>query len=386
MMKSTTPLGSGSFESTDVTFLLRFLDPSYLGKVSDAEGQVVVEETQPTPVYQHYFHLALDKYKARLARDLIVLAAHMLLADSCSYDTVKPAPDNYREGLVIASLARAGTPLGVLLTRTLQELNVPCHHYSIGLCPVTGVDWAALDHILSQYRPEQLLFFDGWTAKGAVFGTLAESLRRYSLERGVTVAARLYCLSDLAAVCTGCATREDYLIPSSLLNATGCGLISRTFTSGLESFPAQEANRFHYAFYFNQLEGFDLSRFFVDTIWQEIKTMLAGDWRQKLGIAMTLREEYRTNQQGQSEELRNQQPVDAVTYLCRSYATTAAAIKPGITEATRAMLRRNCRALVLQDRNNSDIRHLLTLASERQVEVIEDHELSCQAAALLANK
>ncbi len=393
MSKTPPACNSGSFESTDVTFLLRFLDQSQLGKVSDAEGQVVMEETQPTPLYQHYFHLALDRYKERLAKDLIVLAAHMVLADCCTYDEVRRIQTG-EEGLVIASLARAGTPLGVLLARTLRALNVPCRHYSIGLCPVTGIDQMALDHILQQYRPEQLLFFDGWTAKGAVFSTLAESLQRYSRQRRVEVTPRLYCLSDLAGVCTGCATREDYLIPSSLLNATGCGLISRTFTTTLEALSETETEGFHYAFYFSQLEGFDLSRFFIDSLWQEIKALLGGDWRQNLGVVMSLRQDYRQKQQEQAQKLHGKkspeippgQNPDTVSYLCQKYETTKGAIKPGITEATRAMLRRNCGRLVLQDLDNADVRHLLVLASEKNVRVIEDHELSCQAAALLASK
>ncbi|MBI5173375.1 MAG: hypothetical protein HY986_10850 [Candidatus Melainabacteria bacterium] len=393
MSKTIPASNSGSFESADVTFLLRFLDPSYLEIVCDSEGQVVAEEVPPTPLYQHYFHLALDRYKERLAKDLIVLAAHMVLADCCTYHETRHIQPS-EEGLVIASLARAGTPLGVLLARTLRALNVPCRHYSIGLCPVTGVDQMALDHILQRYRPEQLLFFDGWTAKGAVFSTLAESLRRYSRERGVEVTPRLYCLSDLAGVCTGCATREDYLIPSSLLNATGCGLISRTFTTTLEALSGTEAEGFHYAFYFNRLESFDLSRFFIDSLWQEIKTLLSGDWRQNLGVAMSFRQEYRQRQQEQAQKLHGNKPLeilpgqrpDTVSYLCQKYETTKGAIKPGITEATRAMLRRNCGKLVLKDLDNADVRHLLVLASEKNVRVIEDHELSCQAAALLASK
>ncbi|MDP3506946.1 MAG: tellurite-like stress resistance cysteine protease StiP [Candidatus Melainabacteria bacterium] len=386
-------LHSGSFKPDDVIFLLHFLEPDCLGQIFDAEGEVVLEEAPASPSYQHYFHLALDKYAGRLAKDIIVLAAQILLADACNYTGKNQSQESYQEGLVIASLARAGTPLGVLLARTLRQINVPCRHYSIGLCPVTGVDSAALDHILKAYRPEQLIFFDGWTAKGAVYKTLSQSLSEYNRKGEVTIEPRLYCLSDLASVCTGCATQEDYLIPSSLLNATVCGLVSRTFTVAPEQYLPDRINAFHNAFYFQQLEKFDLSQFFVEFIWTEIRKLLGGEWRQNLGQAMTLHQEYRREyRQGENPGYRTatfnakDTSADFLAVLCRKYDESPASIKPGITEATRAMLRRNCRALVVKNRTNPDVKHLLVLASEKNVQVIEDLELGCQAVALLVSK
>jgi hypothetical protein len=45
--------------------------------------------------------------------------------------------------VVIASLARAGTPIGVLLLRTLRAQGVPAVHYSISIIRDRGIDRVA---------------------------------------------------------------------------------------------------------------------------------------------------------------------------------------------------------------------------------------------------
>lgn len=60
-------------------------------------------------------------------------------------------------------------------------------------------------------------------------------------------------------------------------------------------------------------------------------------------------------------------------------------IKPGIAEATRVMLRRIPRFLLVRDIENTNISHLLVLAQEKDVEVIEDTSMPFNAAAVIAN-
>ena len=126
---------------------------------------------------------------------------------------------------MLVSLARAGIPTGILLKRYLQQycqMQVP--HYAISIIRGRGIDKNAMRYLLQRYEPQQLLFVDGWTGKGAILNELQMEIGTY---RGVS--AELAVLADPANVTQLCGTKEDLLIPSSCLNCTVSGLISRTF-------------------------------------------------------------------------------------------------------------------------------------------------------------
>ena len=58
-------------------------------------------------------------------------------------------------------------------------------------------------------------------------------------------------------------------------------------------------------------------------------------------------------------------------------------IKPGIGEATRVLLRRVPRLLVLRDPDAPDVAHLNVLATEKSVPLIVDADLPYQAVSLI---
>ena len=58
-------------------------------------------------------------------------------------------------------------------------------------------------------------------------------------------------------------------------------------------------------------------------------------------------------------------------------------IKPGIGEATRVLLRRVPRLLMLRDLNAPDVAHLNVLAREKSVPLIVDTNLPYQAVSLI---
>jgi hypothetical protein len=60
-------------------------------------------------------------------------------------------------------------------------------------------------------------------------------------------------------------------------------------------------------------------------------------------------------------------------------------IKPGIGEATRVLLRRVPERVMLRDRNDPEVSHLLQLAQEKQVPCHQDPSLPYQAIALIQN-
>ena len=78
--------------------------------------------------------------------------------------------------------------------------------------------------LLQRYAAKDLLFVDGWIGKGAIQKELEKSVKPYA-----GLSPELAVLADPAGITGLCGTHEDLLIPSSCLNCTVSGLISRTF-------------------------------------------------------------------------------------------------------------------------------------------------------------
>ncbi|MGN1118771.1 MAG: phosphoribosyltransferase domain-containing protein, partial [Oscillospiraceae bacterium] len=125
---------------------------------------------------------------------------------------------------VLVSLARAGTPVGILVKRCIKRLfGADAAHYSISIIRGRGIDKNAMRFILSRHSPADLQFIDGWTGKGAIIRQLEEALRDFP-----EVDKRLAVLADPAGLCEIYGTRDDLFIPCSCLNSVVSGLFSRT--------------------------------------------------------------------------------------------------------------------------------------------------------------
>src|SRR5690606_17580156 len=114
----------------------------------------------------------------RLAQDIVCLARHLAERPSGC--------------LVLVSLARAGTPIGVLLKRTLARLGRTSIHYSISIIRDRGIDTVALDYILRRHSAGDVVFIDGWTGKGAIAGELHAAVRAYNTARQVNLDDKLH--------------------------------------------------------------------------------------------------------------------------------------------------------------------------------------------------
>ncbi|MFP3472223.1 tellurite-like stress resistance cysteine protease StiP, partial [Micrococcus sp. SIMBA_144] len=65
---------------------------------------------------------------------------------------------------VLVSLARAGTPIGVLIKRYLfYKYDQSFPHYSISIIRDRGIDEEALRYILNEHPGSSISFIDGWT-------------------------------------------------------------------------------------------------------------------------------------------------------------------------------------------------------------------------------
>lgn len=134
----------------------------------------------------------------------------------------------------MVNLVRAGLPIGVLLQRALgdsqSEYSLPSLHYGVSIIRDRGIDPVALESILDLHPHSPIIFIDGWTGKGAIYGELKRSLAIFShtiqatqiFHQGEGVIP-LVTLADSAGVAWLSASREDWLMPTSLLNSTVLG-------------------------------------------------------------------------------------------------------------------------------------------------------------------
>ena len=246
-------------------------------------------------------------------------------------------------GTVLVSLARAGIPVGILVKHYIQkkyQKDLP--HYAISIIRGKGMDANAMRYLLTRYAPEQLLFVDGWIGKGAILKELRGDIAAFA-----GVSADIAVLADPANVTDLCGTHEDILIPSSCLNCTVSGLISRTFLR--EDIIGKED--FHGAAYYKELKEQDLSYQFIRAI--EDKFVLDNP-----------PETAETGAEGSGAE-------EAARIAGAFGVEDINFIKPGIGETTRVLLRRVPWKVLIGEtcREDPALAHIRRLAEEKQVPI-----------------
>jgi Phosphoribosyl transferase (PRTase)/PELOTA RNA binding domain len=209
------------------------------------------------------------------------------------------------------------------------------------------------------------VFVDGWTGTGVIARQLTASLAEFAASDGVTIPAELYVLTDLSGSAAVAASCEDYLIPSSVLNSTVSGLVSRSVYDP----QSLEARDFHGCVYYQDFADQDLSAYFIETIMASV----ARVWQQG-----DIKPPVINRQHLQDISL------SLLQWLTEHYGVSHANyIKPGIGEATRVLLRREARHLLLRDLNSEATRHLRWLAESKSIPIAVFSELPYQAVALI---
>lgn len=357
----------GSYRPDEVQFLLKPISLTPMNDLALRERQIqsgqrhysetLMAEKLPSPAYLAVFDAACRTNARQMASDCLRLAR--LIAER-------------RSGpITVVSLMRAGTPIGVIVCQLLRTiLGREAVHYSVSIIRDRGIDQVALRHILATgHAPESLVFVDGWTGKGVISRELQAAVTQFNQTEGVSLDPGLYVLSDLAGTAACAASCEDYLIPSSILNATVSGLLSRSVLNHLIG-----PNDFHGCVLYPELARHDRSRHFVDTI---------------LGYARQLAPEV-----GPTAPANPVQPVDTarIAAISRQFIgqmqqqyriADVNLIKPGIGEATRVLLRRAPRLLLLRNAGAAATAHLTLLAQEKQVPLRIEADLPYQACALI---
>lgn len=355
------PLFTGSYTLNDVHFLLKPLcvpdTPVHIKEALIQSGkkhysQMLSHESLPTDDYVALFYEAMTLNQERVAEHVLVLAKQII--------ATRP------QDITLVSLARAGTPVGVLLKHVLKQyFDTDAQHYSVSIIRDVGIDRNALRFVLQHHRSESLVFVDGWTGKGVIARQLATSLAEFAASDGITIPAELYVLTDLSGSAAVAASCEDYLIPSSVLNATVSGLVSRSVYDP----QSMDISDFHGCVYYQHFAEQDLSAYFINTILDCVEQVCH---RGKFATPHIDRQHLQSISQTLLQWLTEHYRVSHANY-----------IKPGIGEATRVLLRREAQRLLLRDLNSEATRHLRWLAESKSIPIAVFSELPYQAVALI---
>jgi len=359
---------SGSYNSDDVLFLLKTIDMPVVG-IEEKErliqsgqrhySEMISRETPPSSGYLQLFHEACNLNNSRFCADLIRMARRLA--------------EVYGNEITLLSLVRAGTPIGVLLKRILEQyFLVKTHHYSISIIRDRGIDQNALRHVLmaDKRSPDTLVFIDGWTGKGVISSELSFWVDKFNKTEGCLLSSDLHVVADISGTAAYSATHDDYLIPSAIMNSIVSGLVSRSILNsdyiGIDDF--------HGCLYYREFESIDRSRYFVDDVMKFVPCLLDDVLSEKPFV--TTPEDKERLRQKSFDFLEKSRELYGIRDINQ--------IKPGIGEATRVLLRRVPYLLVLRDENIPEVAHLRLLAAEKGVPLEINSSLPYNAAAFIA--
>lgn len=369
---------SGSYLPSEVTLLLDIVSADSVNDISPTQKEALIQSGQrhysdmltlekpPSATHEALYNQALMAGKQRMANDVTNLAFSLHQLFHACVSASQP--------LILVSLVRAGLPIGVLLQKALSDASasyaLASQHYGVSIIRDRGLDPVALQYILQQHPRSPIVFVDGWTGKGAIYGELQRSLAKITDKRqqaqlfhqgdGVIP---LVTLADPAGVAWLSASEDDWLMPASLLNSTVSGLISRTLYR-------EPSDGLHQAVYYDKLQPWDRSGEFIQTIdalrqQTPLSTPLTG---KLLPIFAT---------QSVIEDL-----------AARFAISNRNRIKPTIAEATRAILRRDPECVLVNEMaDGQDTALLRHLCEEKNIQLIEDASIApYQAVTIIKNR
>ncbi|MEV6164249.1 phosphoribosyltransferase [Streptomyces sp. NPDC052052] len=309
-------------------------------------------EYQPSDEYQSLFKAALDLSAERVAR-AVGTVTETVLAERT------PRP-------VLVSLARAGTPVGVLMRRWARHRHgIDLPHYAVSIVRGRGIDANALRWLADHHDPADVVFVDGWTGKGAITRELSAALAGFDgFDPDIAV------LADPGGCVRTYGTREDFLIPSACLNSTVSGLISRTVLRPDLVGP----HDFHGAKFYRELADADVSGHFLDTVtdrFDEVVDAVDAETAKLLA----------------ADRAPTWEGWAAVERISEEYGIhDVNLVKPGVGETTRVLLRRVPWKILAKRGAGADLEHIRLLAEQRGVPVEEIDELPYSCVGLIHPK
>lgn len=360
-LTESTPLPNikSSYSTDDVKFLLRDISHVKMEKSTEERERLIQQGThyaemlpvefQPTEQYMELFYQTLGDYAGRIATAVGVVAEKILA-------------NKRLEDVVLVSLARAGTPVGILIKRYYAyKYNVNIPHYSISIIRDRGVDETALLYILEHHPNSHIQFIDGWTGKGAITKELEKACHVFNRKYDRQLDATLAVLADPGHCAPIYGTRDDFLIPSACLNSTVSGLVSRTILNP----QFLGAGDFHGAKFYDELIEMDVSNEYIEKIASHFE-----ETKNDVRVALA--------------EICDEPPtwrgLESVENIKKDFnITNAHYIKPGVGETTRVLLRRVPWKILVNPQFDQDLQHIYLLAEERgvPVEIYTNMSYSC---------
>ncbi|MFE6688236.1 phosphoribosyltransferase [Streptomyces sp. NPDC057743] len=306
-------------------------------------------EYQPGAEYQELFRSALRAGAGRMARAVGTVTETVLAERG-------PRP-------VLVSLARAGTPVGILMRRWARHhRGLELRHYAVSIVRGRGIDVTALRWLAAHHDPANVVFVDGWTGKGAITRELATALADFP-----GFDPRLAVLADPGGCVSTYGTRDDFLIPSACLNSTVSGLVSRTVLRADLIGP----DDFHGAKFYRELAGSDLSAEFLDTVTAHFDAVAGAATADARALAAADRAPTWAGWAA-VERISAQYAIDDINL-----------VKPGVGETTRVLLRRVPWRILARRGAGADLDHVRLLADQRGVPIEEVDELPYTCVGLI---
>ena len=369
---------SGSYLPAEVTLLLDIVSADSVNDISPTQKEALIQSGQrhysdmltlekpPSATHEALYNQALMAGKQRMANDVTSLAFSLHQLFHAFVSASQP--------LILVSLVRAGLPIGVLLQKALSDASasyaLASQHYGVSIIRDRGLDPVALQYILQQHPHSPIVFVDGWTGKGAIYGELQRSLAKITDKRqqaqlfhqgdGVIP---LVTLADPAGVAWLSASNDDWLMPASLLNSTVSGLISRTLYR-------EPSDGLHQAVYYDKLQPWDRSGEFIQTI---------DALRQQTPLPTPLTGKLLPT-------FATQSVIDDLA--ARFAISNRNRIKPTIAEATRAILRRDPECVLVNEMaDGQDTALLRHLCEEKNIQLIADTSIApYQAVTIIKDR
>ena len=304
-------------------------------------SEMIPIEYQVSDEYLNLYRTKLKENKEKLAFAIGVMSEKIL--------------KRHDKNVVLVSLARAGTPIGILAKRYIkQRYNLDLPHYTISIIRDRGIDINAIKYIINKHQDSsKIQFIDGWTGKGTIANELKKACDELEGIFNMKFDSSLAVLADPCGYSNVYGIREDFLIPSACLNSTVSGLVSRTVLRD----DLIGKDDFHGAKFYKELKYVDESNNYLDTISACFKNEYKNidetmkDWTEdiitKVGNCDV-------------ENIKQKYDIEDVNF-----------IKPGVGETTRVLLRRIPYKILVDDLNNKKLKHILIIAKEKNVEVEE---------------
>ncbi len=318
-------------------------------------SEMIPIEYQVSDEYLNLYKAKLKENKGKLAFAIGVMSEKILR--------------KHKEKPVLVSLARAGTPIGILAKRYIkQRYNLDLPHYTISIIRDRGIDINAIKYIIEKYSDsKKIQFIDGWTGKG----TIAKELKKACIELqdifGIEFDPSLAVLADPCGYSNVYGIREDFLIPSACLNSTVSGLVSRTVLRD----DLIGKDDFHGAKFYRELKDVDESKNYIDTI----SACFENEYKNIDKVMENWTEDIMTQIGNEDvKKIKQKYDIEDINF-----------IKPGVGETTRVLLRRIPYKILVDDLNNEKLKHILILAKEKNVEVEEFKFMAYSCCGIIKN-